>query len=93
MPPHKPKDGKPQMDATSAIDGFFAISFPGRQLNHNDDIFASGFANSMFALQLVNFIEKEFNVEVEDDDLDIENFRTVDRIGALVAKKLARAAA
>ncbi len=75
------------MEATDKLNGFFSKSFAGRQLHRDDDIFASGFANSMFAMQLVNFIEKEFRVEIENEDLDLENFRTIDRIANLIDRK------
>lgn len=76
------------MNATHKLNSFFSVSFPGRQISQDEDIFASGFANSMFAMQLVNFIEKEFQVEIENEDLDIDNFRTIRRIADLVDGKL-----
>jgi len=65
---------------------FFDRTIPNHELNDADDIFASGFVNSLFAMQLVMFVEKEFNLTVEDDDLNIDNFRSVDAIAALVSR-------
>jgi acyl carrier protein len=48
------------------------------------DLFAEGHVNSMFALQLVQFVERLFGIKVADEDLDIENFRTIEAILALV---------
>ena len=31
-------------------------------------------------MQLVAFVEKEFGITVADEDLDLDNFRTVDAI-------------
>jgi acyl carrier protein len=59
-----------------------------RPLADEEDIFASGFVNSLMAIQLVAFIEKEFNVTVDEDDLDLKNFSSVNRITAFVQKKL-----
>ncbi|GCE51348.1 acyl carrier protein [Thermosporothrix hazakensis] len=58
-------------------------------LDDDQDIFAQGFVNSLFAMQLVLFVEKEFEISIEDDDLDIDNFRSVNAIAQLVARKKA----
>lgn len=63
--------------------------FKDQPLNDQDDIFATGVVNSLFAMQLVMFIEKEFCVEIDNDDLDLNNFKSVDAIAALVAGKRA----
>jgi acyl carrier protein len=68
---------------------FFAGRFPGRRLEEEDDIFALGFANSLFAMQLVEFVESAFAVQIEDDDLDVVNFRSIGGIARLVERKLA----
>ena len=57
------------------------------------DIFATGFVNSMFAMQLVTYVEMTFGVEIESDDLDIENFRSVNAICRLIERKQAPATA
>ena len=65
----------------------FILSKTGNlTFSNDDDIFAMGFVNSLFAMQLVNFIEQEFEIMVGDDDLDISNFNTVNNIAALVRK-------
>jgi acyl carrier protein len=57
------------------------------QLSDDDDIFTSGFVNSLMAMQLVLFVQKEFAVTVEDEDLDMSNFRSVNAIADLVERK------
>jgi methoxymalonate biosynthesis acyl carrier protein len=54
----------------------------------DEDIFALGFVNSLMAMQLVTFIEKAFSVEIDDADLDLDNFRTLDAMDALVDRKI-----
>ncbi len=66
---------------------FLTRFFRNHELADDEDIFALGFVNSLLAMQLVNFVEKEFGVTVEDEDLDLENFRTVKNINALVERK------
>lgn len=60
-----------------------------RTFSDSDNIFALGFVDSMFALKLVTYIEKEFNVKVENDDLNLENFSSVDNIADFIGRKLA----
>lgn len=71
------------------IKEFLARFFRNHELKDDEDIFALGFVNSLLAMQLVNFVEKEFGVEIDDDDLDLDNFRTINNIDALVANKSA----
>jgi acyl carrier protein len=66
---------------------FLSRFFKGHDLRDDEDIFATGFVNSLLALQLVMFIEKEFQVSIGDDDLDLDNFRTINAIWNLVERK------
>ena len=75
------------------IRAFLAQVYRERALEDDEDIFAAGLSNSLFAMQLVEFIESEFDVEISNDDLDMENFRSIDRMVALVKTKLRREAA
>ncbi|MEK3875936.1 acyl carrier protein [Paenibacillus sp. FSL M7-0420] len=68
---------------------FLSKYFKKRELAEDEDIFSLGFVNSLFAMQLVMFIEKEFLVRLENEDLDLDNFRSIDLIAELVEKKLA----
>ncbi len=68
---------------------FIGKHIRGHELQDDEDIFASGFVNSMFAMQLVQFVETAFGVAVENEDLEIDNFRSVDAIAALVERKTA----
>lgn len=72
---------------------FITRSFNGHRVADGDDIFALGFANSLFAMQLVAFLEKQFALEIDSDDLDIDNFRSVDAISRLIERKTAAATA
>ncbi|WP_404337306.1 acyl carrier protein [Sphingomonas sp. MMS12-HWE2-04] len=72
---------------------FLSRAFEGRMLGPDDDIFAGGFGNSMFAMQLVGFVEKEFGIEIDADDLDIANFSTIARLTELVERKCAGSSA
>ncbi|EPY03891.1 D-alanyl carrier protein [Paenibacillus sp. E194] len=58
-----------------------------RELQDHDDIFAIGDVDSLFAMQLVMFMEQEFGIEIDNTDLDLNNFRSIQAISALVASK------
>jgi methoxymalonate biosynthesis acyl carrier protein len=75
------------MPPRDAIRSFLARFFRGHVLRDDDDIFALGFVNSLFAMKLVTFIETELGVAVEQSDLDIANFRTVDAMVAFVERR------
>ena len=50
------------------------------------DLFAEGLINSMFAMELVVQIENKFDVAVEGRDLDMANFRSVNAMANLVRR-------
>lgn len=50
------------------------------------DLFAGGLVSSLFALELVTFLEGSFGVVVAGPDLKLDNFRTVDAMTALVER-------
>ena len=75
------------MSQRERIRAFIMQSFKDRAIGDDDDIFNVGFVNSLFAMQLVRFIEGEFRIAVENEDLDIDNFRTINFITRLVERK------
>ncbi len=66
---------------------FLSRFFRKRELADNDDIFSLGFVNSLFAMQLVMFLEKEFGLRVENKDLDMSNFGSIQAITDFVTSK------
>jgi methoxymalonate biosynthesis acyl carrier protein len=86
-PTTAPKTDPKSDPAKPAIRAFLARFFGEHRIEDDDDIFATGFVNSLFIMQLVLFVESEFALTVEDEDLEIENFNTVDAVAALVARK------
>ncbi|HCF52021.1 MAG TPA: acyl carrier protein, partial [Bacillus sp. (in: Bacteria)] len=60
-----------------------------RSIEFNDDteIFEEGLVNSLFAIQLMTFLEKEFAIKVTMDDLDMDNYKSVNSIGNFIRNK------
>lgn len=71
----------------SKIYAFLSRFFEGLDLRDDEDIFSLGFINSLFAMQLVLFLEKEFVITIADEDLDIANFNTINAMVRLVESK------
>ncbi len=71
------------------IRAFLAQHFQNHDLQDDEDIFADGFVNSLFAMRLVLFVENEFAIQIENEDLKIENFRTINALAHLVERKSA----
>ena len=55
--------------------------------NDNENIFEIGLVNSLFAMKLIRYVENEFHVELTPDDMEIENFSTVDNIMKFIREK------
>lgn len=49
----------------------------------------NGIIDSMALIELVKFIEKHFNVEISEEELDIDNFRTLNCLIGFVQSKIA----
>jgi len=60
--------------------------FPQEQFDADQDIFQLGFVNSLFALELVMFIEKTFAITIETSELQIDNFRSANAMASLVTR-------
>lgn len=75
----------------SELRTFIARYYRADLLKDEDDIFAIGFVNSLFAMQLVLFMEKTFNFKVENTDLDLNNFRSIAAMTQFIERKSAQA--
>lgn len=58
------------------------------EFSDSDNIFKLGFVNSLFAMKLLNFVETEFGITVDNEDINITNFSSVNNIVSLVERKL-----
>lgn len=71
----------------TTIRGFLKKHFRSYEIKNDENIFELGFVNSLFAMQLVMFIEKEFEITIGNEDLDLKNFSSIDLIAELVKRK------
>lgn len=71
---------------TQQILDFVHQRFPGAEIAPEQDIFALGYINSLFAMELVMFIEQTFGFTVPNDELKIDTFRTANAMTALIER-------
>jgi acyl carrier protein len=56
-------------------------------IDDEEDLFATGRVNSLFAVQLVMWVERTFGTPIEGADLDFANIRSVSAIAAFIDRK------
>lgn len=71
---------------------FLVAALGDDTLEFDTDIFELQYVTSLFALELVTFVERKFGIAIDTDDLDLDNFRSADRIESFVQRKRQNAA-
>jgi len=69
------------------IQQFFCKNLQYESLDFDADIFEMGLVNSLFAIQIVNFLEGKFSIQFENEDFKLGNFNTINNICRLLEKK------
>ena len=75
------------MNNEKIIMGFLGKYFEVSKVNKDDNIFELGSVNSLFAMQMVSFIENEFDLEISNDELNLDNFKSINSILAFIDSK------
>jgi acyl carrier protein len=66
---------------------FFSIAATGNVPTPEDDYFTLGLVSPLMALKLATFVEQRFSIDVEGEDLDLNNFRTMSWVAQFVRRK------
>lgn len=66
---------------------FLSKYFKDYDLQDNEDIFSLGFVNSLFAMQIVLFVENKLGITIANEDLKLDNFRTINAMTQLIMSK------
>jgi acyl carrier protein len=77
---------------TEQIRNFVGQKFPlarRRNVQDADNLLETGVIDSLGVLEIVNFLNEQFALSVEDDDLTPENFQSIHSIADFVEKRLA----
>jgi len=75
------------IDNRSMIRTFLSRYIRNFDLKDDTDIFGGGLVNSLFAMQLIAFLEKEFSITIENTDLKLNNFRSVNAMASFIDTK------
>ncbi|CDG89019.1 acyl carrier protein [Xenorhabdus bovienii] len=68
----------------------YLCKLAGKQdLDDSVNIFETGLVNSLAAIQLISFLEKNFKIKVEIDDLDNANFSSIQAVCHFLDRKVA----
>ncbi|MEI8089736.1 MAG: phosphopantetheine-binding protein [Opitutaceae bacterium] len=76
-----------QLEAKAKIRAFLETFIQDHDFQDADNIFALGLVNSLMAMQLVLFLEKDFAAKFTNQELDLKNFRSVEAMVALLAQR------
>ena len=79
-----------------ALRRFIYQQFPlakSRELADDDSLIEGGLIDSLGILELVTFIESEFAIVLEDDEVGAENFDSIKSLAEFLQHKLASTAA
>ena len=75
------------MTTQERIMGFFN-SKGINDIENDTDLFKGGYVNSLFALEVVMVLEKEFKIKIKNKDITEKNFKTVNSMAEVVEKYL-----
>ncbi|MBR1659581.1 MAG: acyl carrier protein [Oscillospiraceae bacterium] len=74
------------MDTKERIYQFFVQKKRAEGLDYDTELLRSKHINSLFALEIVRFVEKEFSVKLPRKEISEANFRSINAIAALVER-------
>jgi methoxymalonate biosynthesis acyl carrier protein len=61
---------------------------PLDELCGTTEILDSGILSSLTVLEMMAYIEKQFKIEIEPEELILENFKDIDTVSTYVKKKI-----
>ena len=68
---------------------FIAENFPSAgPVGDDSSLVEGGVVDSMGVVEIISFLESDFGIIVEDEEVAIENFDSIDRIVAFVKRKI-----
>ncbi|HEY0129614.1 MAG TPA: phosphopantetheine-binding protein [Rubrobacteraceae bacterium] len=77
-------------NAAAEIQGWLRENVTGgRRVSPDEPLIENGVLTSLQTVELVTFLEERFDIMVEDEEFDEENFGSVEAIAGLVASKTA----
>ncbi|MFI7136116.1 phosphopantetheine-binding protein [Nonomuraea sp. NPDC050153] len=71
----------------AAIRAYISERVDDIRIDDDENLFEGGHVNSLFAVQLVMWIERTFDVPMEGLDLDFANIQSITAIASFVERK------
>lgn len=65
----------------------FLFSDNGFELDNDESFLEAGVVDSLGVLELVTFVEENFDVQVPDEEIVPDNFDSVDRLADYIGRK------
>lgn len=76
-----------ETDIKTSLTQFFLDQFNMEIASTSEDLIEAGILDSLMLIDVVMFMETEFSVTTELDDLEMENFLTIDNMARFVAER------
>ncbi|MGI9259552.1 MAG: acyl carrier protein [Gammaproteobacteria bacterium] len=80
-----------QTTTTNRIRDYISDTFGGalpKNFDENESLLEAGILDSMSVLEVVSFIETEFEISIDDDDLEAELFQSVRTLSDFVLRQV-----
>ncbi len=84
MTDEKTLQQRPAPEELEKILAFFQSKGKAKGLEYDTDLFKGGYINSLFALEMVVYLEKTFRIRIKNAEITEENFRTIASIAGVV---------
>ena len=78
-------------DITSKISRYIAaelLKSPDRQIQSDEPLISGGLVDSFSLVDLALFIEETFGVRIDDTELNVDTFDTLQQLAALVKNRM-----
>lgn len=75
------------MDNKKIISTYILQNADIEDIDYDYRIFDEGLVSSLFAIDLMTFLERKFDIKIKLEDLDMENFQTINTIFKFVNEK------
>ncbi len=78
-------------DINKTVSRFISKTFlfdPDKEINATASLLGTGVIDSTGVLELISFLETNYKIRFEDEELIAENFDSIDKIASFMMKKL-----
>lgn len=75
-------------ETVSKVRNYIDPHLNNSDISNDDDFYTTGAVNSLLAMQILMYLEKEFAIKFGTEDLVITKMNTVNKLAALVDRKV-----